>query len=113
MELVEHLLAYLNSRVLVFQALVNFTDEEGYGRYLDLNEVYQKYINLKGIEASLGRCERVGLGHFKSNLDYFLENRLFEVSVTVRPALLDPAREEEPGLLSVPGSAARILVRVH
>lgn len=28
-------------------ALVNFTDEEGYGRYLDLNELYQKYINLK------------------------------------------------------------------
>lgn len=31
-------------------ALVNFTDEEGYGKYLDLNEIYQKYINLKGVE---------------------------------------------------------------
>ena len=47
-------LSFVNlSDLLSFQALVNFTDEEGYGRYLDLNEVYQKYINLKGIEASL------------------------------------------------------------
>lgn len=30
--------------------LVNFTDEEGYGKYLDLNEVYQKFINIKGVE---------------------------------------------------------------
>ena len=29
-----------------------FTDEEGYGRHLDLNELYQKYINLKGVEVS-------------------------------------------------------------
>ena len=32
------------------KALVNFTDEEGYGKYLDLNETFQKYINLKGID---------------------------------------------------------------
>jgi hypothetical protein len=32
------------------KAFVSFTDEEGYGRYLDLNELFQKYINLKGIE---------------------------------------------------------------
>lgn len=32
------------------QNLVEFTDEEGYGRYLDLHECYEKYINLKGIE---------------------------------------------------------------
>lgn len=30
--------------------LVEFTDEEGYGKYLDLHECYEKYINLKGIE---------------------------------------------------------------
>jgi splicing factor 3A subunit 3 len=34
----------------MFLALVSFTDEEGYGKYLDLNELYQKYINLKGVE---------------------------------------------------------------
>uniref|UniRef100_A0A4W3JYJ7 Splicing factor 3a, subunit 3 n=1 Tax=Callorhinchus milii TaxID=7868 RepID=A0A4W3JYJ7_CALMI len=32
--------------------LVEFTDEEGYGRYLDLHDCYLKYINLKGSEKS-------------------------------------------------------------
>ena len=30
--------------------LIEFSDEEGYGKYLDLHECYEKYINLKGIE---------------------------------------------------------------
>lgn len=30
--------------------MVEFTDEEGYGKYLDLHECYEKYINLKGVE---------------------------------------------------------------
>ncbi|KAK3741615.1 hypothetical protein QZH41_019259, partial [Actinostola sp. cb2023] len=30
--------------------LVGFTDEEGYGKYLDVHEVYDMYLNLKGIE---------------------------------------------------------------
>lgn len=29
--------------------LVDFTDEEGYGKYLDLNETFQMYLNLKGV----------------------------------------------------------------
>jgi len=29
---------------------VTFTDEEGYGRYLDLHDVYNKYCNVKGLE---------------------------------------------------------------
>lgn len=36
----------------VISAPVEFTDEEGYGKYLDLHECYEKYINLKGIEVS-------------------------------------------------------------
>uniref|UniRef100_A0AAY4BLX5 Matrin-type domain-containing protein n=1 Tax=Denticeps clupeoides TaxID=299321 RepID=A0AAY4BLX5_9TELE len=32
------------------QNLVEFTDEEGYGRYLDLHDCYLKYINLKSVE---------------------------------------------------------------
>uniref|UniRef100_A0A4W6C6E5 Splicing factor 3a, subunit 3 n=1 Tax=Lates calcarifer TaxID=8187 RepID=A0A4W6C6E5_LATCA len=32
------------------QNMVEFTDEEGYGRYLDLHDCYLKYINLKGAE---------------------------------------------------------------
>ncbi len=31
-------------------AMVDFTDEEGYGKYLDMHECYEKYINLKGVE---------------------------------------------------------------
>lgn len=34
----------------IVSAPVEFTDEEGYGKYLDLHECYAKYINLKGIE---------------------------------------------------------------
>ena len=33
--------------------LVDFSDEEGYGKYLDLHEAYDKYINIKGIEVSV------------------------------------------------------------
>lgn len=37
---------------MTFTDLVDFSDEEGYGKYLDLHECYEKYINLKGIEVS-------------------------------------------------------------
>ena len=30
--------------------LVDFTDEESYGRYLDLHQLYDCFINLKGVE---------------------------------------------------------------
>uniref|UniRef100_A0A2C9K4I1 Matrin-type domain-containing protein n=1 Tax=Biomphalaria glabrata TaxID=6526 RepID=A0A2C9K4I1_BIOGL len=32
------------------QNLVDFTDEEGYGKYLDLHKCYELYLNLKGVE---------------------------------------------------------------
>ena len=35
--------------------LVDFTDEEGYGKYLDLHECYEKFVNLKGVE----RCDYI------------------------------------------------------
>lgn len=28
--------------------MVDFTDEEGYGKYLDLHECYNKFLNIKG-----------------------------------------------------------------
>uniref|UniRef100_A0A0K8TS98 Putative splicing factor 3a subunit 3 n=1 Tax=Tabanus bromius TaxID=304241 RepID=A0A0K8TS98_TABBR len=40
--------AYSNPEEMV--ALVDFSDEEGFGRYLDLNECYEKYLNIRGIE---------------------------------------------------------------
>lgn len=30
--------------------VVEFTDEEGYGRFLDLHALYDKYINIKGMK---------------------------------------------------------------
>ncbi|XP_074653944.1 splicing factor 3A subunit 3-like [Tubulanus polymorphus] len=33
-----------------FQNMVDFTDEEGYGKYLDMHECYERFINLKGME---------------------------------------------------------------
>ena len=30
--------------------MVEFSDEEGYGKYLDLHECYTRYVNLKGVE---------------------------------------------------------------
>ena len=30
--------------------MAEFTDEEGYGKFLDLHECYEKYVNLKGVE---------------------------------------------------------------
>lgn len=30
--------------------MAEFSDEEGYGKYLDLHECYEKYVNLKGVE---------------------------------------------------------------
>ena len=29
---------------------MDFADEEGYGKYLDLHECFLKYINLKGVQ---------------------------------------------------------------
>jgi splicing factor 3A subunit 3 len=31
-------------------ALASFTDEEGYGRFLDLHQSYEVYLNVKGLE---------------------------------------------------------------
>lgn len=48
---------------MIFPAdLVEFTDEEGYGRYLDLHDCYLKYINLKSSEVGGCMC----LGNFSA-----------------------------------------------
>jgi len=39
-----------NVNRLIFVDLVEFNDEEGYGKYLDLHQCFEQYINLKGIE---------------------------------------------------------------
>jgi hypothetical protein len=42
--------------------MVEFTDEEGYGRYLDLHDCFLKFTNLKGADVSnpLGALHALG-----------------------------------------------------
>ena len=51
--------------------MADFTDEEGYGRYLDMHECYEKYINLKGVYVSLRTFTVVNIdsGFFKPELN--------------------------------------------
>lgn len=37
----------------IISDMIDFSDEEGYGKFLDLHEVYDMYINLKQMEVSL------------------------------------------------------------
>ena len=47
--------------------MVEFSDEEGYGRFLDLHEHYQRFVNVKGFD----KCDYLDyLGHF---------DKLFEI----------------------------------
>ncbi|XP_046860760.1 uncharacterized protein LOC124453988 [Xenia sp. Carnegie-2017] len=70
---------YANGRTLV-----DFSDEEGYGKYLDLHEPYDKYMNIKGIEGSkdLMMFGELHL-NFVKRIDYlaYLEtfDRLFDI----------------------------------
>ncbi|RNA20607.1 splicing factor 3A subunit 3 [Brachionus plicatilis] len=86
-------------------ALVNFTDEEGYGKYLDLNELYQKYINLKGVEkinyiAFLSTYDHLfKIPRERKNQDYLkylqaLFSYVFDYMQRVKP-LLDVNKEVE------------------
>ncbi len=56
-----------------FADMVDFSDEEGYGKYLDLHECYVKYINLKGVEVYIlqhSKCIR-HLCHTERERDFF------------------------------------------
>lgn len=44
---------YSTELLSFFVDFVEFTDEEGYGKYLDLHEVYDKFLNLRGVEVCL------------------------------------------------------------
>lgn len=33
--------------------MAEFTDEEGYGKFLDLHECYEKFLNIRGVEVSM------------------------------------------------------------
>ncbi|GMR36592.1 hypothetical protein PMAYCL1PPCAC_06787 [Pristionchus mayeri] len=62
----QHMNEILEDPDRVEQELVRFTDEEGYGRFLDLHVLYDAYINLKGIK-------RVDYLQFLSILERFVD----------------------------------------
>lgn len=88
--------------------LVDFTDEEGYGKYFDLNLCFERYVNLKGIEkldylgylksfdqfTSLPK-ERKLNSDYKNYLD-FLFQYLYDFCTKVKPLIeIDRIFEEE------------------
>lgn len=69
--LLDYILKQLcTSHVLIHQTcltdMVDFTDEEGYGKYLDLHKCFEQFLNLKGIDVSVYHLiydiDIVGLG---------------------------------------------------
>ncbi|CAG7832209.1 unnamed protein product [Allacma fusca] len=76
--------------------LVEFKDEEGYGKYLDLHQHHERYLNLKGIEkvdyiTYLGLFDRLFEipkekkgATYRQYLDYLLEY-LYEFLTRIKP----------------------------
>ncbi|CAD7693786.1 unnamed protein product [Nyctereutes procyonoides] len=63
------------------QNLVEFTDEEGYGRYLDLHDCYLQYINLKALE----KPDYITyLSIFDQLFDIFKERKMLTIRETWR-----------------------------
>lgn len=62
--------------------LVDFSDEEGYGKYLDLHRLYVRFVNIKGMEVN----ERESVKNFSLHF-HVTENGLFEISERVRATL--------------------------
>ncbi|XP_055389692.1 splicing factor 3A subunit 3 [Condylostylus longicornis] len=95
--------AYQNPEEM--NALVDFTDEEGYGRYLDLNECYENYLNIRSIEKVDYITYLMTFDHVfdipkeRKNMDYkkYLErlnNYLYNYILRIKP-LLDVDAELE------------------
>lgn len=88
--------------------LVDFTDEEGYGKYFDLNECFDLYLNLKGFEkmdyltylSAFDRLHEIPKekklsGDYKRYVQRLLEY-LFDFTAKARPLVdLDELIEQE------------------
>lgn len=51
--------------------LVDFTDEESYGKFLDLNEHFNLYVNLKAIVGT--NAAKIDYLSYLNNFDHFYE----------------------------------------
>lgn len=40
-------------KLTITSDMIDFSDEEGYGKFLDLHEVYDMYLNLKQMEVGI------------------------------------------------------------
>ena len=76
--------------------MVEFTDEEGYGRYLDLHDCFLKFTNLKGADVSRPSstlCLLSAADRRQSVLTYPLslspppEDRVHHLPLLLRPAV--------------------------
>jgi splicing factor 3A subunit 3 len=69
--------AFIQNAERIEKEMVRFTDEEGYGKFLDMHLMFDQFINLKGIKVS-----------FTLSIDLaVLENRLHQLPREVRSAL--------------------------
>ena len=50
---INKLLIYSVLYLFLFLDLVEFTDEEGYGKFLDMHVLHDQYLNLKKLEVSV------------------------------------------------------------
>ncbi|KAF0989549.1 hypothetical protein HZS_5042 [Henneguya salminicola] len=60
------------------ELLVNFTDEESYGRFLDMNLLYNQFINISGIKSNQ-RFNRLTYIEYLSIVD-----RLYDLSLDIK-----------------------------
>ena len=45
----QEMIEFIQDPNRIEKEIVRFTDEEGYGKYLDMHLLFEKYINLKGV----------------------------------------------------------------
>ncbi len=64
--------------------IIEFTDEEGYGRFLDLHQIYEAFINIKGIPVSRRCLMRLFFRLTYLNARYIIESRLPDLPPVLR-----------------------------
>lgn len=48
----QEMVTFLQDPERVEKEIVRFTDEEGYGKFLDMHLLFEQYLNLKGVKVS-------------------------------------------------------------
>ena len=74
----------LSTDFLTTSDIIDFSDEEGYGKFLDLHEVYDMFINLKQMEV----CRAKVVMHYSKTglimcIICFIESRLSNLCANI------------------------------